>query len=437
MNKTPVILILLAAAVGVAGYYLGQRQTPATTGSDNAPARRDVLYWKAPMDPNFRSDKPGTSPMGMELVPVYADGGGQGADVKIEPAVVNNLGVHTAAVQQGPLARRVEAVGYVAYDEDSLAAVNTRADGWVETLAVKSVGEPVRRGQVLYELFSPKRMSAEREYLTALASGRTTLIAASRQRLRALGYTAKQIERLKRKRKVGERVARHAPRDGVVVSLGVREGAYVKPATQVMRIADLGTVWVLVAVDAADAAWLREGQTAVARFDAFPGQKWQGKVDYIYPELNAQTRTLKLRLRFANPERRLKPNMYANVRIQVQPEENALSIPAQALIRTGRSQRVIVALGDGRFNVCPVEAGLTAGDRVQILNGLQPGQRVVTSAQFMLDSEANVEAAALRLGAGRSGCDEAPAPAADHAQDASQHAADDRATPAGNHGSQP
>jgi Cu(I)/Ag(I) efflux system membrane fusion protein len=401
-----VALVLLAA---LAGYFIGRRggttdgaKPTASTTADTG--TRKILYWKAPMNPDFHSDKPGKSPMGMDLVPVYANGGSESSDVKIDPAVVNNLGVRTAEVQQDSLSDRIEAVGYVGYDEDTVASINTRADGWIEKLAVKSVGDTVRAGQLLYELFSPKLATAEREYLTALASGSQSLISASHERMRALGFTAAQVKQLTHARKVSNRVARRADSGGVVVALNVREGAYVQPATQVMKLADLSTVWVLVEVDESQASLLRTGQKAMASFDAFPDRQWSGTVDYIYPNVNPVTRTLKARLRFANPNGRLKPNMYAHVAILAAPRKDAVSIPVQALIRTGHSQRVVVAHGDGRFDICPVKAGISSGNRVEILKGLQPGQRVVVSSQFLIDSEANIDAAALRIGAGKPGC---------------------------------
>ena len=421
MKKSLIALITVAVLVAAAaGYFLG-RHGPQTNGpaADNAtagkPGERKVLYWKAPVDPNFRSDKPGKSPMGMDLVPVYADEAesGQSSDVRIDPAVVNNLGVRTAEVRRGSLANRIMAVGYVGHDEDTLVSLNTRAEGWVEKLAVKSVGDPVRKGQLLYSLFSPKLATAEREYLTALESGSESLIAASRQRMHSLGFSEAQIKQLTRTRKLGNRVARYAASDGVVVKLGVREGAWVMPATQVMQLADLDTVWVLVEVDPSNSALLHKGQKADVNFDAFPGESWQGTVDYIYPDVTATTRTIKVRVRLANPDRRLQPNMYAHVALQTAAQRDALYIPALALIETGHSKRVIVALGDGRFDVCPVQTGVTSGDQVEILKGLRAGQRVVTSAQFMIDSEANVDAATLRLDGGKSVCGEDSSPAAD------------------------
>lgn len=413
MNKSrviPLALIAVLLALG-AGYFLGRRGSvpnahDTSSATVSAETKPKVLYWKAPMDPNFRGDKPGKSPMGMELVPVYAnDSNASGdSDVRISPDVVNNLGVRTALVAQGSVSQQLLAVGYVGYDEDTITSINTRADGWIEKLAVKSAGDTVRAGQLLFELFSPKLATAEREYLTALASGSQSLIAASGERMRSLGFTVGQIRQLKRTRKVSDRVARYAESSGIVMSLGVSEGAYVMPATQIMKLADLHSVWVMAEVEGSDAGLLHVGQKAVAEFDAFPGLKWHGAIDYVYPDLSAMTRTVKVRVRFANSDLQLQPNMYARVTIQSQPQLNRITIPTQALIRTGQGQRVIVALGDGRFDVCPVQAGFSSGDRVDILKGLQPGQRVVTSAQFMIDSEANVNAAALRLGEGRSGC---------------------------------
>ena len=226
----PLALIVVLLAL-VAGYFLG-RGGSVTNGHDTSPAtgsaqtKPAVLYWKAPMNPDFRSDKPGKSPMGMELVPVYANdsNASDASDVRISPDVVNNLGVRTALVARGSLAQQLRAVGYVGYDEDTITSINTRADGWIEKLAVKSVGDTVRAGQLLYELFSPKLATAEREYLTALASGSQSLIAASGERMHALGFTAGQIRQLKRTRKVSDRVARYAESVGTVIEPGRQRG---------------------------------------------------------------------------------------------------------------------------------------------------------------------------------------------------------------------
>lgn len=417
MNRVAVILgsvVVVALAAG-GGYWFGARghakvggdttATSATTGDARKPA-----YWQAPMDPNYRSDKPGKSPMGMDLIPVYADASGSAnaSDVTIAPAVVANLGVRTVEVESGSQSNRIEAVGSVGYDQDSITTISTRAEGWIEKLAVKSVGESIHRGQLLYELYSPKLATSAREFQIALASGRPSLIAASRARMHALGFTSGQIASLAKTGKLAERVAQRADIDAVVVDLGVTEGAYVMPATPIMKLASLESVWLMVEIGERDAAQLRKGQEAVAEFDAFPGQRWPATVDIVYPDINPTTRTAKLRLRIANPDLKLQPNMYARVSIASTPRNDVITIPALAVIRTGDSDRVVVALGDGRFDVCPIETGARTGNRVEVLRGLRAGQRVVTSAQFLIDSEANVDAAALRLGAGKSDCTTMP-----------------------------
>ncbi len=401
------IFLVVATLFVIAGttlawrYADSHRDGPATR--QTAQEKGKPLYWVSPMNPDYKSDKPGKSPMGMDLVPVYADST-SGADVNISASVVNSLNVRTAKVSEGALPHQIEAVGYVDYDQDSMIAIHTRAEGWLEKLGVKSAGDRVRAGQILFELFSPKLATAEREYLNALDSPSRALLEASGERLHSLGFTPAQIKALRQTRQVNDRVARRAERDRVIVSLGVREGAFVTPATEIMKLADLSTVWIITEVDERDAGLVRAGQPASAHFDAFPGERWQGRVDYVYPDLDPTTRTVRLRLRFPNTDGRLQPNMFAHVRIEAPVGAPTTYIPSLALIRSGHGARVVVALGKGRFDVCPVEAGYESGDQVQILKGLNPGQTVVTSAQFLIDSEANLDAAALRLDADRPGC---------------------------------
>lgn len=405
-RKTTIYAVLLSVlVVGLAGGYYASHLVGKDGGSGVGKDRK-VLYWVSPMNPNYRSDKPGKSPMGMDLVPVYADGQTQkeSVDLRISPAVVDNLGVRTEQVRVGILPHRISAVGFVGYDEDTVFSIHTRADGWIEKLQVKSKGDKVAAGGILYELFSPKLVTAEQEYLTALASGSKSLVSASGDRLRALGFSDGQVSELAKNRRVKKRVARRAPHAGVIAALGVTEGAYVTPGTEVMKIADLSQVWMLVEIDESSAALVSAGQNVVARFDAFPGRKWDGVVDYVYPTLSSRTRTIKARIRFDNTNESLRPNMYGHADILANPVAGAVYVPTQALIRTGQSERVVVALGNGRFDVCPVETGFESGDVTQVLRGLKPGQLVVVSAQFMIDSEANVDAASLRLGAGKAGC---------------------------------
>ena len=350
----------------------------------------------APMDPNYRRDEPGKSPMGMELVPVFEEAG---TDVTISPAVINNMGVRTAKAKKGQLWRRINTVGYVDYNETGLSHVHLRTEGWIERLYVKSVGERVKRGNRLLDLYSPTLVNAQEEYLQAQSAGQPALIRASRNRLRALGISPGQIERLHQSGKVPQTITVYARQDGIVASLKTPEGMYVKPATEVMSLADLSTVWLLAEVFEQQADWIKAGQPAEVRLSYLPGRQWRGKVEYIYPDLDPKTRTLKVRLRFDNPDEVLKPNMYANVTLYAGEKQEVIFIPREALINTGEQQRVILALGAGRFAPRVVIAGMESGDSVEILEGMAEGETVVTSGQFLIDSEASLKASLARMGA--------------------------------------
>ena len=359
----------------------------------------EILYWVAPMDSNYRRDKPGKSPMGMDLVPVYADEAGGGDQIEIDPVVVQNLGVRTAPVERDQLWRRIDTVGYVDYDERLISHIHLRTDGWVEKLYVKSEGERVQKGEVLFELYSRELVNAQEEYLQALNTGSGGLQQASRDRLQALGMTAEQIDRLRRERQVQQYVPYHARQDGIVAALNIREGMYVQPKTEVMTLADLSSVWLLADVFERQADWVEAGQPAEVRLPYLPGEMWEGEVEFVYPTLDAKTHTLKVRLRFDNPEEKLKPEMYADVRIFAGASEPGLVIPREALIRTGESERVILALGEGRFTAQQVVSGIESGDWVEIRRGLEAGDIVVTSGQFLIDSEASIKGALNRLDA--------------------------------------
>jgi Cu(I)/Ag(I) efflux system membrane fusion protein len=399
MNRT-ILLTILILAVLATGIILG-RLWPgnADSGVAASTTERTILYYKAPMDPNYRRDSPGKSPMGMDLVPVYADlvGASDAGVISIDPRIINNLGVRTAVVAQGALPRRIETVGYVGYDEDTLHQINTRVDGWIERLAIKANGDPVTRGQVLFELYSPTLVNAQEEFLTALKSRNTALHRASRERLAALGVTEGEIRRLESQRTVQQRIQIYAQSDGVVTHLGVREGIYITPATEVMSIAQLDRVWILVEVFERQAAWVTPGQQANVELDYVPDRQWQGTVDYVYPELDPKTRTLKVRLQIDNPAEILRPNMFTRVTLLGTETAAVVHVPREALIRGGKVNRVVLALGEGRFRTQPVDVGVESGDRVEIRSGLSAGELVVTSGQFLIDSESNIESALARL----------------------------------------
>jgi len=378
------------------------------SGSSNMKEKKP-LYWVAPMDKNFRRDAPGLSPMGMDLVPFYDDGmsGEDEGTVKISAVVENNLGVKTALVSTEKLIMPVETVGTVQFDESKIVHVHSRVEGWIEVLNVSSSGDPVKKGQTLYELYSPVLVSAQEEYLAALRSGNKNIIKASKLRLLSLGLAKNQTRRLEKTKRVDQRVKVIAEHDGVVIELKVRKGMYIKPATKVLSIGSLDAVWVLGEIFERQSYLVEKGQEVEIELNAMPGKKWQGILNYIYPQLDPKTRTLSIRVLIENMDHFLKPNMLANLRVLSDMQKDAgsvpLSIPRQALIKAGRHARVVKALGGGKYKSVLVEAGFegvladSQSEQIQILKGLSKGDRVVTSAQFLIDSESNIDAELARM----------------------------------------
>jgi Cu(I)/Ag(I) efflux system membrane fusion protein len=384
-----------AAGALLTALVLHQWGGPAPVEGDEAAGKQagEPLYWVAPMDPDYRRDGPGKSPMGMDLVPVYAEDaagadGGAGT-VEISPAVVNNLGVRTALAAYRPLQAEIRTVGYVQYDEDRLIHIHPRVEGWIEKLFVKASGDPVEKGQPLYALYSPQMVNAQEELLLALKRDNRRLIQAAEDRLLALQLSPGFIATLREERQVRQTVTFQAPQSGVVDNLNVREGFYVVPDTMIMSIGALDEVWVEAEVFERQAARVRVGQPVTMTLDYLPGQVWRGRVDYVYPSLDEKTRTLGVRLRFDNTAGTLRPNMFAQVVIDISDDEEVLVVPREAVIRTGEQDRVVLALGEGRFKSVAVRLGGVDEAYAQILEGLEQGDPVVVSAQFLLDSESS------------------------------------------------
>lgn len=383
--------VLFGSAITFAGYnLLGDSPTQETNTES---AEKKPLYWVAPMDANYKRDKPGKSPMGMDLVPVYEDGG-SGTDsgpgtIKISPEVVNNIGVRTAIAEYRPLHSQISTVGYIKYDEDQLIHIHPRVEGWVEKLYVKASGDPVEKGQALYEIYSPALVNAQEELLLALDRKNQRLIRAAEDRLRALQLPMNAIKEIKKTKKVKQSITFYAPQSGVVDNLNIREGFFVKPGKTLMSIGKLDQVWVEAEVFERQASEVAVGIPVTMTLAYIPGKNWQGKVDYVYPTLNTKTRTVKVRLRFDNENEALKPNMFAQVVIHAESEQNSLLIPREAVIRSGSSERVVLALGEGRFKSINVEVGRYDETSAEILAGLDAGDKIVSSAQFLLDSESS------------------------------------------------
>ena len=362
-------------------------------GTESGESSNEPLYWVAPMDPNYKRDKPGKSPMGMDLIPVYAEeqganDAGPGA-IKISPEVVNNLGVKTGVVELKNLENQIKTVGYVKYNEDLLVHLHPRVEGWVDKLFVKAEGDPIEKGQPVYELYSPALVNAQEELLLALDRNNRRLIQAAEERLNALQIPKSVIENLKKERKVSQNVTFYSPQSGVVDNLNIRQGFFVKPGTTLMSIGALDQVWVEAEIFERQVPWVKTGMPVTMKLDYLPGEDWQGQVDYVYPTLDAKTRTVKVRLKFDNEKHLLKPNMFAQVMIHSHSEHSSLVIPKQALIRTGSQDRVVLALDGGRFKSIAVKVGAQDSDSVEILDGLNEGEKIVTSAQFLIDSESS------------------------------------------------
>ncbi len=391
--NTALILLALAGAAA-ASHYLTRLaiDAPAAAGGEAAKENKP-LYWVAPMDPNYRRDRPGKSPMGMDLVPVYAEQDAGRADspgtVAIAPEVINSLGVRTALAEARVMQTRISTVGYVQYDQEQLVHVHPRVRGWVEKLYVKAAGDMIEKGQPLYTLYSPQLVNAQEELLLAVKRGDRRLITAAENRLKALQIERSLINALKRKQTVSQTLTFYAPQSGVVDNLNIREGFFVEPGTTLMSIGALDEVWVEAEVFERQAVLVKTGLPVAMTLDYLPGQRWQGTVDYVYPALDPATRTARVRLRFENPDGLLKPNMFAEVTIQAQAGEPVLAIPREAVIRSGDQDRVVLALGEGRFKSVAVELGRLNARYAAIQSGVQAGERVVISAQFLLDSESS------------------------------------------------
>ena len=383
----------------ICGMDLVEKKVPETGAQK--PKQKKLLYWVAPMDPNYRRDEPGQSPMGMELVPVYDEGveagDGDYPAITINPTVKHNLGLRTAKAALQDLQIEIRTPGIVDYDETRISHIHPRAEGWFEKLHVRAEGDPVTAGDVLGDFYSPDILAAQVDFLVALNSSQRGKLDSARNGLRLLGVEEATIKQIEKQRQTQNSVPVTSPASGIVTNLGVREGMYAVPSSETFAIADLDHVWVKVEVYEHQIASLKIGLDAEIRVPAWPERIWRGKIEYIYPQLNARSRTLSLRLSFANADHALKPNMYAEVVIKAAPKQQVVSIPKEALIVTGERKAVVKALGDGRFQPVDVTTGITQAGMVEIVSGIEAGDEIVISGQFLIDSESALQASFLRI----------------------------------------
>lgn len=396
----------------------GMKLTPMRMDQDGedkpgGPRERSVLYWRAPMDPNYVSDKPGKSPMGMDLVPVYADEDETpvGHTIRIDPITIQNMGVRTAALKRGPLVKTIRTVGRVDYDEERVTFINTKFEGWIEKLFVDETGQHVAKGQALFEVYSPQLYSAQEEYLASLRALKALsaasdevkedarqLLEAGRIKLRFQDVSDEQIDELAKTNKAKKSLVIHSPAEGIVTEKMILEGMYVKPGMQLYTIADLSHVWVYVDIYEYQLPWVRTGQTATMNLSYIPGKEFIGKVVYIYPYLEKQTRVIKVRLEFDNTALELKPDMFATIMLKADLGREAVLIPREAYIDSGLRKVAFVDLGGGKFQPRQIQVGVEAADgMVEVLHGLDAGDVVVTSGQFMLDAESKLKEAVAKM----------------------------------------
>ena len=381
---------------------------------------REILFYRNPMNPTITSPVPAQDEMGMDYVPVYADEVDQVADrrptVSIDPVVVQNMNVQTAVVERRDLSRQIRTVGYLEYDQERMVTVTTKYSGWVEKVYVNYVGEPVEKGQPLFEIYSPELVQTEQELLSAIdyaakfdgsstGAGRRAeaLVDSARERLRYWDISSEQIENLERTGKVFRTLQVVAPSSGLVMKrLAGLEGMAVRPGMEVYHIADLRSIWLSVEVFEHQVAQIGIGSQAEVELTYYPGEVFSGTVRYIEPEFSEATRTLRMKIEVPNPARRLRAGMFATVRFQPTIARQALVVPTQAVLRTGQRDIVIVDLGGGSFAPRQVTTGHEGGGEVEILQGLREGDRIVTSSQFLIDSESSLQAAVQKMTAQRS-----------------------------------
>ena len=419
-TKRIALTVILAGTAVIAGYglyWLGEQngakidkaaniggipaQQPGADGLVDPATGRRVLYWHDPMVPGQRFDKPGKSPfMDMQLVPVFADEAGAQGGVAIDPRLQQNLGMRTAEVTKSGMTQAVEAVGNVAYNERDVTLVQARSNGFVEGLHVRAPLDPVRKGQPLAEIYVPEWIAVQEEYLAVrrmAGPGADALADAARQRMRLAGMTEDQVRRVVSSGKVAARVTLSAPASGVVTELAVREGMTVSAGAPLFRINGLDRIWVNAELPEALSGQIRPGVAVEARTPALPGAVFKGKVSAVLPDVSATTRTLKARVELANTGHQLVPGMFANVVFAPAAREDVLSVPTESVIRTGQRSLVILTEDKGRFRPVDVEVGAETGGRTEIRRGLEAGQRVVVSGQFLIDSEASLRGVVSRM----------------------------------------
>ncbi len=385
-----------------------------SSGGDAGRKEGKILYYRDAMNPSHTSDKPGKAPDGMDMVPVYADeAGGEAGEVKIDPTTVQNMGVATETVTARDLKKEIRVSGTLDLNETEISVVNTKIMGWVEKLFIDYTGQAVKKGQPLLTIYSPDLVSAQEEYLQAIRylkslpegvasdarKGAEQLVESGKRRLLNWDIPDKAIAALEERNTPEKNMTIYSPSGGVVLEKMVVAGQNVMPGMALYKVADLSVVWAIANVYQEDLPYVKLGTEATTEVSSIPGRTFTGKVQFVSPVLDASTKTAAVRIAIRNtPDRLLKPQMFANVTIQSPLSKSVLSVSQQAVIHTGPRNIVIVSLGNGCFKPQEVTLGMSANGFVQVLAGLTEGQTIVTSSQFLIDSESNLKKAVSRMG---------------------------------------
>lgn len=423
MNKSTLLTAIVMLTVGLGlGYVLSTTSdmtnpSNSMTGSETAGSTADKgkpLFYRNAMNPSVTSPVPTKDAMGMDYVPVYADesaGTSVMGTVTIDPVIVQNIGVRTSFAERKSMSRTIRAAGRVDFDEERIARLHPKVKGWIEKIKVDKTGETVKKGDVLISIYSPKLVSTQQEYLLALNNfnalkdspfddvrrGAKEMVASSRERLLLLDVAEHQIKELERTRKIKKTLHIHTPVNGTVTRIGSRQGQYVTLKTELYMIVDLNKVWVYADIYEYELPWIKVGDDVEMTLASVPGKTFTGSLGYIYPYSESKTRTTKVRIVFDNQDNTLRPDMFAEVVIYSDVKKEAIVIPSQAVIRSGNRTQVFVVTAPGRFEPRIVTLGIESSGNVAILSGLEAGEEVVTSAQFMVDSESKLREATQKM----------------------------------------
>ncbi len=421
MNKT-LVSVVMVTAMGIsfgAGYWLSDSRGDSnaikqTAGTQVSSSERKVLFYRNPMNPAITSPVFTQDDMGMDYIAVYAEGGGDdepAGTVTIDPVTVQNIGVRTTLAETRDLSRVLNGLGRVDFNEERLSRLHPKTSGWIESLKIDETGKKVNKDTILLGIYSPELVAAQQEYLVALNNWEAvrngtamqmkksakTIVDSARERLQLFDVPAHQIRELEKSRKIKKQLHIHSPFEGRVMHIGAREGQYVTPKDELYLIADLSRIWVNVDVFEDEMSWLQLGDRAEMRVRAQPGRTYKGNITFIHPILNRKSRTVQVRLEFDNADLSLKPGMFANVALYVDPQPSAVVVPTEAIVRSGSREQIFVVREPGKFEPREVTLGVSAEGMTQILSGVKSGEQVVTSSQFLIDSESKLREATAKM----------------------------------------